>query len=513
MPQIIIPAAGQYGLVADQPAQELPVNAWSRVENMRFRGGCAERMGGHAAVFSAPSVTPYHLAAYQNGASRYWVHFGLAAIYSDDGSTRTDLTGTAPTGTAADKWSTAVLGGVLLATNGVDQPMYWGGNTANNFATLTGWNSNWRCKSIGSFKAFAVAVGVTKSGTYYPHMVKWSHEADPGTVPTSWDETDATKSAGEVDIADTTDSIVDQLVLGDANLIYKERSIYAMRYIGGTQIFEFRRIPGNYGMLAKGCAAVTPLGHVVLANGDVVLVDGVNEPKSIIKDRDKTWLFASQIDSTNYAKCFVVANPTKSEVLICYPEVGESVCTKAFAWNWDSDTWGPRDLPSVNHAASGMLDYSVSASYDAQTDSYDDAAGLIDQNEYTPADARLIMASSAPALYLADAGSSFAGTAVEAVLERTGLSFDDPETVKLIRSVTPRIDAPAGTVLTIYAGGSMDAEQAPTWSAGVTYAVGSTRKADLFASGRFLALRIESSGGQKWRVKSLSVDVQPMGAY
>lgn len=513
MPIVTIPAAGQYGLIADQPPQECPDNSWTEVENVRFSGGCAERFSGHREVFDAPLVTPYHLAFYQVGDTRFVVHLGLAAAYADDGAARTNITGSAFTGTAADRWTSAVLGGVLIVNNGVDVPQFWAGDTGLNFATLTGWNAAWRAKSIGAFKAFGVAVNVTKSGTNYPHMVKWSHEADPGSVPTSWDETDATKSAGEVDLAETTDHIVDQLVLGDANIIYKERSCYAMRFIGGTQVFEFRRIPGNWGMLARNCAAVTPRGHVVLANGDVVLNDGINEPQSILTDRLKSWLFATEIDSTNYGLCFVSANPAKSEALICYPEVGESSCTKALVWNWDSNTFGVRRLPEVWHAAAGLIDYSASETWDSDADTWDSDDSAWNQNEFTPASPRLVMAANAPALYLADAGTTFDGTAMDALLERTGMAFQAPEQTKTLRAVYPRVSAPAGTVLTITAGGSMDAEQAPTWGSPVTYTVGSTYKADLFATGRYLALRIQSSGGARWRIKSLSLDIVPRGMY
>ena len=511
MPQVIIPAAGQYGFIPDQPTQELPVNAWSSVENIRFRNGCAERVEGHAPIFNTPAVTPYHVAPYQTNLKRFIVHCGLSAVYADDGTTRTNITGTAPTGTATDFWTDAVLGGVLLLNNGVDVPTYWAGT--GTLASLPGWNANWRCKSIGAFKNFAVAVGITKSGTYYPHMVKWSDAADPGAAPASWDETDATKLAGEQDIAETPDLIVDQLVLGDANLIYKERSIYAMRFIGGTQVFEFRRIPGNYGMLARGCGAVTPKGHVVLSSGDVVLVDGVNEPRSILDGRTKRWLFTSQIDSQNYTKAFVVANPSRSEVWVCYPEVGQTVCTRALIWNWESDTFGIRSLPNVTHACSGLVDYSAANSWSADTGTWDTDSSLWNQDEFTPADPRMVLATTAPALFLADAGTTFNGSGVAATLERSGLAFDAPEQVKVIRSVIPRVDAPAGTVLQISVGGAMDAETLPVWSAPVTYTVGSSYKADLFASGRFLGLRIQSTSGARWRIKSMSLDIQPQGLY
>lgn len=511
MPIVTIPTAGQYGFVADQPAQELPPNAWTTVQNMRFRNGCAERFSGHVQPFSAPSVTPYFVYPYQTSTKKYIVHAGLAAVYADDGSTRTNITGTAPTGTASDLWTACVLGGVLVMNNGKDVPQYWAGT--GTLASLTGWNANWRCGAITAFKNFLVAFNITKSGTNYPHMVKWSDAADPGAVPASWDETDATKLAGEQDIAETTDPGVDALSLGDALILYKQRSCYAMRFIGGTQVFEFRRIPGNSGMLAKRCAAVTPFGHVVLSNGDIVLNDGVNEPQSLIDDNLKSWLFTSQIDSASYDKCFVVANPTKSEVWVCYPEVGQSVCTKALVWNWSSKAWGLRDLPNVTHASSGVIDYSASTSWNSNTYTWDEIATLWNQDEYAPTSPRLLMASTTPAIYMADAGAKFDATAITATLERVGMAFDDPEMVKTLKSIRPRIDAPAGTLVYITFGASMDAEQAPTWGTPIPYTVGTTRKADGFATGRFLAVRYSSTGGAKWRIKSYSAEIEPRGMY
>ena len=86
------------GVISDQPAEELPAGAWTDARNVRFKGGVARSMRGIAQVFNAPTVTPYALFPYAQGGSTYWVHCGLAAVYVDDGTTRTDITGTAPTG-------------------------------------------------------------------------------------------------------------------------------------------------------------------------------------------------------------------------------------------------------------------------------------------------------------------------------------------------------------------------------------------------------------------------------
>lgn len=512
MPIVTIPGSGQYGAMADQAPQELPINAWSRVRNMRFRDGYSERFGGHSPIFGAPTVTPYWLTPYTTPAARFWVHAGAARVFADDGTTRTDITPAAPfTGAQDDRWTGGSLNGVLVMNNGVDQPQFWGGNVANKLATLTAWNAAWRAASVRPFKNYLVALDVTKSGTRYPHMVKWSHAADPGTVPISWDEADPAKDAGEQDLAETPDLIVDQLPLGDLNVVYKERSMYSMQFIGQPYIWRFQRLPGDVGMLARGCAVATPQGHVVLAAGDVILHSGQG-PQSLLTGRMRRWLF-NNIDSTAYQRAFVTSNPAKNEVWICFPSVGATTCTQALVWNWADNTLGVRDLPNATYGAPGQIKYSAAASWNADTETWADDVTAWNQDDYSQADARLLLASTLPQIELVDTTGSYHGQPITAMLERTGLALDDPYSVKLLRAVYPRVDAITGTQLSIEVGASMDAERAPVWQPPVIYTVGSTLKADAFAQGRFLALRISSVGKQPWRVKSIDLDVVKQGAY
>ncbi|MDE2100267.1 MAG: hypothetical protein KGL39_23655, partial [Patescibacteria group bacterium] len=313
---VTVPLAGQYGVIQDVPPQELPVNAWTSAQNMTFRDGSAERVRGHTAAFTTPAVTPYYLQGYQSTIYKYWVHCGLNKIYVDDGTTRTDITqASAPTGNVDDRWTGGALNGVLILNNGVNSPVYWLGNVATPAQTLTGWNAAWTCQSLRPLRNYGVALNVTKSGANYPNMVKWSAAAVPGAVPSSWDETDATKDAGEQDLSGS-DPLVDMMPLSDNGILYKERSMFSMRYIGTPYVWQFQRLPGDIGLLATGCVTNTPRGHVFLSQGDVMLFDGTNL-KSIVNARLRRWLF-NNIDSTNYKRAFLTTNPSKNEVWLCF---------------------------------------------------------------------------------------------------------------------------------------------------------------------------------------------------
>jgi hypothetical protein len=507
-----IPNAGQYGVITDQQPQELPINAWTTAVNVVFRDGCAERVRGFTSAMTAPATIPQFITPFQTSTDRFSVHCSTTKVIADNGSTASDITNTtAPTGNIDDRWSGGVLNGILLLNNGVDMPQFWAGNTAVKTANLTGWNTNWRCAAMRPFKNYAIALNITKSGTNYPFMVKWSDAAVPGAVPASWDEADATKSAGEQDLAETTDPLVDCLPLGDLNIIYKERSMYSMQYIGQPYIWRFQRLPGTVGMIAKGCAAIIPTGHVVLAAGDVVIHNGQGT-ESIINDKQRRWLF-SNIDGANYKRSFVAANLPRNEVWICIPTTGSTYCNIALVWNYVNNTWGRRSLEQVTYGASGA--YAYSATPDAWSNSgnwnTDDFSWNI--ADVTQADSRLMVTNNAPRVDIADVGFTYAGASIPATLERTGIHLDDPMMVKTIKRVFPRIEGKTGDVVNIQVGGQMDMEGPIEWSTSVPYTIGTTYHADTFATGRFLSIRFTSSGGDPWRIRSYDLDVEARGTY
>lgn len=500
------------GLNADLTPEELGLGVWSSTENVRFNNGYAERFKGTQQVFSTPSVTPYWIAPYGTATARYWIHAGLTAVYADDGTTRTDITGTAPTGAIDNRWTGGSLNGVFVMNNGVDNPMFWGGDTATNLATLTGWTGTWKCQVLRPFKNFLVALDITKGSTRYPHMVKWSDIAVPGAIPTSWDETNPALDAGENDLAETSDQMVDAMVLGDSLIIYKERSMYAMTYVGAPYIFRFQKLPNQSGMLARGCGVDTPVGHVVLTAGDVVVNQG-NGVQSIANGAVRKYIF-NNIDSTYYSRAFVTANPQRNEVWICFPYGNSEVCNRACVWNWIDKTWAIRTLTNVTYGAFGQVALlSSSLNWSGDTETWEQDGSVWNENEYSPAEARLLMCHSTPLISAADTSTTEFGSVITASLERTGMTLGDAYSVKTIRSIRPKIDGNTGAVISIQVGASMYPDAPPTWSTAQNFTVGQSVKIDSFATGRYLSVRFSNTDYYQWRMKSFDIDYVNAGAY
>ena len=439
--------------------------------------------------------------------------FTMASDPGADASVLGHLTGPSAatanfTGTRDDRWTGGVLAGIQVLNNGVDVPQYWTGD-ANKLRTLPGWNAGWTAASLRPWKNYLIALDITKSGVRNPHMIKWSVAAVPGSLPDSWDETDVTRDAGELPVSDTADLLVDALPMGDVLIIYKERSMYALRFIGAPYIFQLQRIPGDSGMLFRGCAVSTPLGHVVLTAGDVVLNNGQGA-ESIADGQIRDYIFRN-LDSSNYKKAFVTSNPQKNEALICFPFVGSTNCDKAAVWNWKEKTWGLRDLSNVTYGATGQIAATSFTTWAGDSESWDLDTSTWNEDPYSPNQARLLLTQTNRIAGFDISAGDDGVTGLTGSLTRTGVSLDNAQAMKMVRGVYPRVDAPTGSVMTVEVGSSMTPDSPAVWSAPASFVVGQDIKADTFANGRFLSFRFACS--KPWRMRAFDIDVDYAGLY
>jgi len=516
--KIPVDNCGELGLALDIYPQELAPNGWSAAKNFRFRDGFAEKFSGEAAVYGTPVVQPYHLTNFLSTAGYMWVYAGLQKIYAVDTSfvhsnitRQTSGSDVNYTGTAKDKWNGGVLSGVVILNNGVDYPQYWPGSGL--MQALPNWPVNTYAKIMRPFRNYLVALNVTKNGNNYPHLIKWSHHADPGTVPTVWDVADATKDAGEYDLADDQTELVDGLGLGDQFIAYKRSGYYSVQYIGTPFIFRFQKISGLYGgALAVNCVTEFPGGHFVLGPGDVYVHQG-GAPQSVIDAKNRKWLF-KQLDSDNRVLSFVTQSPLANELWICFPQQGDSFCTLALVFNWKYNTWGIRELPYVTHAAQGSVNYQPGKLWTDMIGTWESAQLSWDQNLSQLSIQNTMLASpSKGKLYAVETTSQFDGTDFQSYVERKHLRFEKPDTVKLLKQVRPLIEGPLGSTINIYVSSSYDQTADPVQHGPFPFIIGQNQKIDCHVTGRMLGVRFEATGSFPWRLKRYDVDVTEIGEY
>lgn len=366
--------------------------------------------------------------------------------------------------------------------------------------------------------ASAPANNATTVGAYivntlanFPFMVKWSHPADPGSFPVSWDHTNPAFDAGELDIAEGADPIVDGLQLRDSFIVYKESSIWRMDYTGGPFVFRLSKVLGSSGALNRNCIVEVDGVHVVLTNQDVIVHDG-QTATSVLDKQTRRFLF-QQIDQPSMDKAFVFKNTFFNEVYVCFPQIGSSVCDRAMVWNYKDKTVTFRDMPNVHHAAFGPVDESGTTTWSADTDAWASDLSVWNGGGLVPNTARVLFASDNGKLYLLDASAYFDGVPPSSKLERRGLVFDKPEFIKTVREIRPRIKGENGATVLIKVGSSDDPNADPAYQATMTHTIGTTVANYCLVSGRYIAIRFESGTAAQWRLESYDVDVAGSGMY
>jgi hypothetical protein len=502
------------------PPDTLPTE-WTGAQNIRFRDGYAEKMQGHAGIFGTPSGAPYAVFPVNGVNGIYWVYCTLTNIYCAQNSTNTDITRQSAgvdvpyVGTAANRWNGGTLTGVLVLNNGVDVPQQWGGNPATPMANLSNWPASTTAQIIRPFRNFLIAMNITQSGVTDPSLVWWSTEAAPGAVPVTWSISDATHDAGQQDLADTPDMLIDGLALGQTFLAYKGNSTWLAQYIGDPYVFSWQPISKQSGILAQNCAVEWPGGHAVMTQGDIVTIDFNGNVVSIADARVRNYLF-NTIDSTNFGNSFAVANFRRNEVWFCFPTLGNTWPNQALIWNWKLNTWGVRDLPNVTHANSGVVVYNQGNSWQVETATWATQTKVWGQNEFSQTTQRVVMSSvTNNALYLADVGETINGTLMNAQVQKTGIIFGDATRMKQVTEVWPVIEAPAGTVVNISVGAQIDCEAPITWSGPYPFTVGTSVKVDTLGAPqtRYVGVMFQTQAICTWRVRNFTMNADLLGTY
>ena len=483
---------GQLGVIADLPANEIPENALTAARNVSFRNNNIEPASGYLqiySIFGTGLINGLLGIRTPDALQRRWftctptqiiIHTATGTfldVTRDNGA----FVKVPYTGTNFDKWTNFAFNGFAYFNNGVDVPQVY----VDAVSTLTvqnvdGWNPLWRAKSMRAYKNAIIAMNMTENSVNLPHLLRFSDTASPGARPTQWTAL-STNKAGSTPIAETQGGIIDGEQLGDSFIFYKQDSYYRMTFIGGNDVYRFQKIADSAGLLAPNCVVEYPGGHFCLGNGDVYTHNG-GQPTSLLEGRRKEELRAL-IDSSFIRTAFVTINPQKKECWVCFPVVGSGTpaCTRAFTWNWETNAWSDRDLPSSYIGATGQIDTTVFSSQ------------LINEN-----DESLIIAGLDRKLYLVNAARTNNGTNMSQTVTRQGLHFGDQLTVKTARAFIPNIVGTIGDTFSIELGSQTKLDGPVVYAAPYNFILGTSVQVSAIKTGRYHAYRITYAGANAW---------------
>jgi len=513
---------GAVGLIKDKEPTSLPPNAWTDLSNIECKDGSIYSVKGYESIGTISDL-PETLAQVRSVGVDYIVYAAQDKIYAYAGGTETEIgTGLSTLNT----WDSTILGGVAIFTNFQDNPQYWGGsgNTVDLPYDETGtetclWTDvEMKARLIRTFRYHLFALDVEDCDGYNPRKVHWSHPAEPGSIPITWDPTKADFDAGFVELSQTPGPIVDALQMRDTLQIYKTDGIWSVTYTGrfsvGEPIFNFRVVTTSRGLYARNCVCDIGGKHFFVSDGDIYLTDGTNF-QSLADQRVRDDFF-DNVSRSNKELTFVTFDERTGKVWLCYPEAGDTACTKAFIWDSNENTWSKRDIPGSSAAAFVVVPRGSQKSWADLADDYGSWADWGDDPNWTywtePVDQfpfRESLVLGGPTdLYEMERGNQAGGVNITCQAQRTHLDLGDKADWHMVLTLYPRAQGDPFSVRV----GSVDVSgSSTTWSDYQTFTPGVSYKLDFRVTGRQHSVEFYSNADVSWNVEGYEIDYAQAG--
>lgn len=521
--KVTVDGLGDVGMITDVDSSVLPPNSWDYLLNIRCANGRIEPMEQYADFTTWTNVGSElvyaHALATLATATSYQLIYpydddgdgACEAIYAHDGSEPdTDITRSAGAylSTTNDVWTTTSFNGLAVLNNGTDAPQYWNGSglcldlkwdASNSWDATDGVDATYRAKSIRAYKNFLVAFDITDNGTRHDNMIHWSSIADPG-VPPYWDYATTTNESGRAILAETGGRVLDGLPLGQSFVIYKEDSIYIANYVNNAFILDIEPQDTTHGLWCAN--AVTNIGglHVVLGDGVVYTFDG-NRATDILVGKESENFF-NQIDPTNYNRCFLAHQKKRTEVWLCFPEIGNKWPTKALVWNYRNNTFTYRTLPACSAIQEGFISSSDTDAWDDGSEttlSWDAEMDLPwEQRTFSPIADVLIAAGD----QLQQFGGGVTTDTIEAI--KTNIVTEgDPEIWSMTRGM--RLYGTGGA-FEVSLGKQEYIDGPVTWTPAQSFNPGTMKKLDWRVNAPVKAIKVTSGSTEHWTFNKYIAD-------
>ena len=534
MPNLPIRNLGSVGVITDIDPFNLPLNAFTRAKNVRFDQGNIRRSPGFRDVSTLTGFTPVFIQGVYNANG-----YDTVTLVSNDFDIYSFSNGAVTLNyISASSVSLAQVTATSLANvqylNREDTTPLYKTPSMNSYAPLVNWPTGYTCASLKSFGDFLIALNTQEGGSVFPTRVRFSDIALANTAPSSWDETNTTKSAGFNDLAQMTTPIIDGATLGSNFLIYSSDQVWLMEFVGGTFIFNFRKLFNDYGIINQNCVVEVEGKHYVFDQDDIYITDGVTV-QSIVDGRVKNYIY-SGMDTGAFDRCFVQFDQSREEIYFCYKSSDDMAdftngngCNRAAVYNYRSNTWSFLDLPNVyagtsanistvaTYASTGLTYATVGGTYASQDAGFDrhilmlgqlsTADGLTNHKIYGLDGINENTALTSPLNTVATK---------DIKLERVGIDLDElqlPLTgYKHIIKMTPQFSTIASDKTFKVTMGAADlASDVPVYDLTYSFDTATEYKIDSRSAGRYLSYKIETSGIKDFTVSGFDFDVLATG--
>lgn len=531
---------GDIGIITDANPYDLPPNALSQGNNLSFHNGSISRSPLFKGILETSASAPAFTFAFRVSGEldRIGIVDENGEVYTYLGGVETDVTPVGFTPVVSTEPHTfCSLGNIGYLNRVTDVPMYIT-PSATTFTALANWPATYTCKALRSFKSYLVALNINKGSSAYPTMVKWSDITVTNSIPTSWDETDPTKSAGEIPLDELTSPLLDGLGLRDAFICYAEDQVHLMEYTADQSVFRFRKLFDGKGIINTNCVVEVDGKHFVFGKNDIYVHDGVSS-QSIIAGKNKDFVF-NNLNQRLSDSFFVVHNIALNEIMFCYVSGDEyagymetSLPNRAAVYNPTNGTWAFRDLPNCSAATNATYSSvstswaSLSGPWDTLGGSWDGFGGAEAYNVFFVSNTHTPSGVTADRLLGYDTvlnGNINADPLTElnkrAWAERIGIDMDDIgeqiRAYKVLNTVYPQALNRGGTDNLYFSFAATETNSpyptfAPFGTNGTYFNPDTSYKINTKVGGRYLAWRLENYTLSDMQLSGFDLDIIPTG--
>ena len=550
MPNLPIRGLGTVGVVTDIDPYNLPIAAFTRAKNVRFTEGKVTHGPVYRSIGPELAFRPvfaHGLFALSGYDTVLLVDDSFTVREFAGGSVQSETRYEGDRTSASARITATSLADVQYLNRSDLTPIVRKPVDAN-FSILPNWpdgatgsagdytfDNKWTASVLRSYGDFMLALCTTENGVEYPNRVRFGDPARANEVPSTWNEADTQSRAGFTDLVQMNTAIIDGATLGPNFLIYSQDQVWMMEYVGGTFIFNFRKLFSDIGVINHNCVVEVEGRHYVFDRDDIYVTDGVSH-HSICKGKVRDYIF-SGIDLGQDDKCFVMHNPVLEEIYFCYHSgddmaefVDGNACNRAAVYRYGDDTWTFQDLPNV--VAGTIANVAPSLSYADVAASYADMGGsyhsvdsglqrhpLMLSYRYAPGDAtgsesRLLGVDLANDGALPQPVNHKLSRA--AFLERIGIDMDEQGIPlsghKVVNRLLPQISTTGEDgAFKFRFGAAMTPNQTPSYGPDVSFNALTDYKVDTRMAGRYLSYRLSTDSLKDFAFSGMDVDVVVTG--
>lgn len=225
------------------------------------------------------------------------------------------------------RWRFTQFGNVIVAANGTSKIQAYNLNSSSLFANIASDAPESRYVTV--VRDFVVS-GYINSSPVYASRVQWSALGDES----SWTPS-ATTQADFQDIADG--GTVVGLTGGEFGLVFLDRSIHRMSYVGSPLIFQFDNISRNLGCYEANSIIQYAGTSFFLSDDGFYACDGQNVVP--IGNEKVNRFFFADADQGLLSLMSVAVDPFRKLIIWAYPSNNSDSVDKLIIYNFQTQKW------------------------------------------------------------------------------------------------------------------------------------------------------------------------------